>query len=218
MNELMVHVIDDDEDAREALAFLLEASDFRVSSYASALVFLERLETAEPGVVVSDIRMPEMTGLELAQRLGALNAGFPIIIITGHGDIPMAVEAMRSGVVDFLEKPFAEERMLSALERAAAILAPRAEPPGQGAAELTERLQSLSERERQVLDRVVSGQANKVIARDLGISPRTVEIYRAKVMAKMQADSLAGLVRMAMSAERAGLGAGASSVETLAGD
>jgi two-component system response regulator FixJ len=216
MNELMVHVIDDDEGAREALAFLLEASDFRVTSYVSAMAFLDILETAEPGIVVSDIRMPEMTGLELAQRMRTLSAGFPIIIITGHGDIPMAVEAMRSGVVDFLEKPFAEERMLSALGRAAAILRPPDEPFDQDAAELTERLQSLSDRERQVLDRVVSGQANKVIARDLGISPRTVEIYRAKVMGKMQADSLAGLVRMAMSAERAGLGA--SSVQTLAGD
>jgi two-component system response regulator FixJ len=215
MTEPMVHVIDDDESAREALAFLLEASDFRVTAYASAPAFLEVLANAERGIVISDIRMPDMTGLELARRLASLSAGFPIIIITGHGDIPMAVEAMRTGVVDFLEKPFSEERMLSALERAMALLDPHCGPLDHDAVELTSRLQSLSERERQVLDRVVGGQANKVIARDLGISPRTVEIYRAKLMSKMQADSLAALVRMAMSAERGGA---APSMQAGSGD
>jgi two-component system response regulator FixJ len=201
MNEPVVHVIDDDDSAREALAFLLEAGGFQVRSYASAPAFLEALPTAEPGFVVSDIRMPEMTGLELAQRLIAMNSRFPIIIMTGHGDIPMAVEAMRGGVVDFLEKPFSEERMFAALDRARAALAPNHPDPDGGAAEIEGRLETLSERERQVLDRVVSGQPNKVIARDLEISPRTVEIYRAKLMTKMQADSLASLVRMAMTAE-----------------
>ena len=203
MSEPVVHVIDDDESARDALAFLLEAGDCEVMTYVSALAFLEALPTAAPGVIVSDIRMPEMTGLELAQRLIAMNSRFPIIIMTGHGDIPMAVEAMRGGVIDFLEKPFSEERMFAALDRARAVLAPNDTAPDGGAAEITARLESLSERERQVLERVVSGQPNKVIARDLEISPRTVEIYRAKLMTKMQADSLASLVRMAMAAEAA---------------
>lgn len=203
MSEPVVHVIDDDESARDALAFLLEAGDCQVMTYVSALAFLEALPTAAAGVVVSDIRMPEMTGLELAQRLIAMNSRFPIIIMTGHGDIPMAVEAMRGGVIDFLEKPFSEERMFAALDRARAALAPNDTDSDGGAAEIAARLESLSERERQVLDRVVGGQPNKVIARDLQISPRTVEIYRAKLMTKMQADSLAGLVRMAMAAEAA---------------
>jgi two-component system response regulator FixJ len=203
MNELVVHVIDDDDSAREALAFLLEAGDVQVRSYVSAPAFLKALPTAEPGVVVSDIRMPEMSGLELAQRLIAMKSGFPIIIMTGHGDIAMAVEAMRGGVIDFLEKPFSAERIFAALDRArAALEPPDAARDGEGA-EIVARLESLSERESQVLDRVVRGQANKVIARDLEISPRTVEIYRAKLMTKMQADSLASLVRMTMTAEAA---------------
>ncbi len=197
MSESVVHVIDDDESARLALAFLLEAADFQVRVYESAVAFLDALPTAEPGCVISDIRMPEMTGLGLAQRLAALNSGFPIIIVTGHGDIPMAVEAMRSGVVDFLEKPFSEERILAALERAAGGRSGHDE----ATAEIKARLASLSERERQVLDRVIAGQPNKVIARELGISPRTVEIYRAKLMTKMQADNLASLVRMALAVE-----------------
>ena len=201
MAESLIYVIDDDESAREALAFLLDASDFRVETFASAPGFLATLDSAEPGIVVSDIRMPDMTGLELAQRLAPLRSRFPVIIMTGHGDVPLAVEAMRGGVIDFLEKPFSADRMLAALKRAGEVLA----PPDTQADELTSgiaaRLDSLSERERQVLDRVVAGQPNKVIARELGISPRTVEIYRAKLMTKMQADSLAALVRMALAAE-----------------
>jgi two-component system response regulator FixJ len=200
MHEPVVHVVDDDEDAREALAFMLAAGDFQVRTYASALVFLDALPSAEPGYVISDIRMPDMTGLEMAQRLKTLGSGFPIIIITGHGDIPMAVEAMRVGVVDFLEKPFSEERVFAALDRAAKAQASESESPD---AEVRARVNLLSDRERQVLNRVVSGQPNKIIARELGISPRTVEIYRAKLMTKMQADSLASLVRMALAVEGA---------------
>jgi two-component system response regulator FixJ len=151
--------------------------------------------------VVSDIRMPEMTGLELAQRLHTNNSGFPVIIITGHGDVPMAVEAMRAGVVDFLEKPFSHERILEALDRAAKSSDPHPSVPEGSHADIMARLESLSERERQVLDRVIAGAPNKIIARDLGISPRTVEIYRAKLMTKMQADNLASLVRMALAVD-----------------
>ncbi len=201
MSEPVVHLIDDDDDAREALAFLLESSDFQVVAYESAPAFLAALPNARPGFVVSDIRMPEMTGLELAQRLHTNNSGFPVIIITGHGDVPMAVEAMRAGVVDFLEKPFSHERILEALDRAAKSSDPHPSVPEGSHADIMARLESLSERERQVLDRVIAGAPNKIIARDLGISPRTVEIYRAKLMTKMQADNLASLVRMALAVD-----------------
>jgi two-component system, LuxR family, response regulator FixJ len=195
----VVHVVDDDESARESLAFLLESADFEVVAYASAPAFLDALPAARPGVIITDVRMPEMTGQELVARLSALKVRMPIVMITGHGDIPMAVEAMRSGVVDFLEKPFSDSRMLDALQRAfASVEAPA--PVSDDQAAVRKRIETLSERERQVLEGVVAGHANKVIARDLGISPRTVEIYRAKLMTKMQADNLAALVRMTLSA------------------
>jgi two-component system response regulator FixJ len=205
MSNPIVHVIDDDDSAREALIFLLESGDVVVRAYASAPAFLDALPTIDAGIVVSDIRMPEMSGLELERRLGPMSDRFPVIIMTGHGDIPMAVEAMRGGVIDFLEKPFSEERIFAALDRARAVLAcDDAATEDAGAnAELAARIETLSERERQVLERVVTGQPNKLIARDLDISPRTVEIYRSKLMTKMKADSLAGLVRMALAAEAA---------------
>jgi two-component system response regulator FixJ len=191
-------VVDDDESARESLAFLLESADFEVVAYASAPAFLEALANATPGVIITDVRMPEMSGQELVARLGALKVKMPIVMITGHGDIPMAVEAMRSGVVDFIEKPFSESRMLDALARA--FKSVEATPASNDQTQVLKRIETLSERERQVLDGVVAGHANKVIARELGISPRTVEIYRAKLMTKMQADNLAALVRMTLSA------------------
>jgi two-component system response regulator FixJ len=207
MSEAVVHVVDDDESARDALAFLLEAADFEVVSHASAQALLDALPLAGAGCVITDMRMPDMTGLELVRELNARGSRAPIIMITGHGDIPLAVEAMRAGVADFIEKPFGEARILDALNRAL-----EAGPPpvsqsalGQGsdeAALVRQRLETLSERERQVLDGVVDGHPNKVIARDLGISPRTVEIYRAKLMAKMHADNLAALVRMTLSTRR----------------
>ncbi len=202
MTDAVVHVVDDDESARESLAFLLESADLQVETYDSARAFLEALPTARPGCVITDVRMPEMTGQDLVARLAALNARLPIIMITGHGDIPMAVEAMRSGVVDFIEKPFSESRILDALKRAMGAMteAAAASSATGDRAEVLQRLETLSERERQVLDGVVAGHPNKVIARDLGISPRTVEIYRAKLMTKMHADNLAALVRMTLSA------------------
>jgi two-component system response regulator FixJ len=192
-------VVDDDESARESLAFLLESADLHVETYASAPAFLAALPDARPGCVITDVRMPEMSGQELVARLAAINARMPVIMITGHGDIPMAVEAMRSGVVDFIEKPFSEGRILDALKRALGAMT-EASAAGADKAEILQRLETLSERERQVLDGVVAGHPNKVIARDLGISPRTVEIYRAKLMTKMHADNLAALVRMTLSA------------------
>src|SRR6478752_2412936 len=201
MSEAVVHVVDDDESARESLAFLLEAADFEVVSHASALALLDALPLTGAGCVITDMRMPDMTGLELVRELNARGSRVPVIMITGHGDIPLAVEAMRAGVADFIEKPFGESRMLDALNRALEA-APPAAARGQVSDEtalVRQRLETLSERERQVLDGVVDGQPNKVIARELGISPRTVEIYRAKLMAKMHADNLAALVRMTLS-------------------
>jgi two-component system response regulator FixJ len=199
MSDAVVHVVDDDESARESLAFLLESADLHVETYASAPAFLAALPDARPGCVITDVRMPEMSGQELVARLAAINARMPVIMITGHGDIPMAVEAMRSGVVDFIEKPFSESRILDALKRALGAMTEASAASGDKA-EILQRLETLSERERQVLDGVVAGHPNKVIARDLGISPRTVEIYRAKLMTKMHADNLAALVRMTLSA------------------
>ena len=203
MTEAVVHVVDDDESARESLAFLLEAADFEVVSHASALALLDALPLDGAGCVITDMRMPDMTGLELVRELNARGCRVPIIMITGHGDIPLAVEAMRAGVADFIEKPFGESRMIDALNRALEAGPPPAAAQASDEATLVrQRLETLSERERQVLDGVVDGQPNKVIARELGISPRTVEIYRAKLMAKMHADNLAALVRMTLSARR----------------
>ncbi|MFZ2868841.1 response regulator FixJ [Zavarzinia sp.] len=198
MSEMLVHLVDDDDSARDSLAFMLEAADFVVQSYESAQAFLDGLPIGPRGCVITDVRMPDMTGIELVHRLNALKVGLPVIVITGHGDIPLAIEAMRAGVVDFIEKPFPEERILEALDLARDKLgAEVGETPN---SEILEKLETLSEREREVLDGVVAGRPNKIIARDLGISPRTVEIYRAKVMTKMQADNLAALVRMTMAA------------------
>ena len=204
MSEAVVHVVDDDESAREALAFLLEAADFEVRSHVSALALLDALPLDGAGCVITDMRMPDMTGLELVRELNARGCRVPIIMITGHGDIPLAVEAMRAGVVDFIEKPFGEARILDAVARALEAAPPPASAQvSDGIALTLQRLETLSDRERQVLDGVVDGHPNKVIARDLGISPRTVEIYRAKLMAKMHADNLAALVRMTLSARGA---------------
>jgi len=202
MSEAVVHVVDDDESARESLAFLLEAADFEVVSHASPLALLDALPLNGAGCVITDMRMPDMTGLELVRELNARGSRVPIIMITGHGDIPLAVEAMRAGVASFIEKPVGESRMLDALNRALETAPPPAAEVSDETTLVRQRLETLSERERQVLDGVVDGQPNKVIARELGISPRTVEIYRAKLMAKMQADNLAALVRMTLSTRR----------------
>lgn len=193
----VVHVIDDDEAVRESLTFLLETTDFRVMAYESALAFLEGAAEAPSGCVITDVRMPDMSGLDLVRRMRDLGVGLPVIVITGHGDVPLAVEAMKAGVVDFIEKPFNDEAILTALQTALSL---DADPDGKEAERLAlgHRLTSLSTRERQVLGGLVAGHANKVIAFQLGISPRTVEVYRANVMTKMQAQSLSELVRMAL--------------------
>ena len=195
--ERVVHVIDDDADVRQSLAFLLTAAGLTVRVHDSALAFLDVLPGIKDGCVVTDVRMPGMDGLELQRRLRQHKARLPVIVMTGHGDVPLAVEAMKSGAVDFIEKPFEDETLLSAIRSAHARQAQASDRDARATA-IQQRISKLSEREREVLDRLVAGKANKVIAFELGISPRTVEVYRANVMTKMQAESLSELVRMAL--------------------
>ena len=198
-NEPTVYVVDDDEAVRDSLEILLETSGFRARSFASALQFLEAAPALPPGCLVADVRMPEMDGLELQERLEAAGHRFPVIIITGHGDVPIAVRAMKAGAVDFIEKPFANEAILESVRLALARLRQASEQEA-AAAEAHARLALLTPRERQVLEGLVAGLPNKTIAYDLDISPRTVEIYRARVMDKMRAGSLPELVRLALAA------------------
>lgn len=193
----LVHVIDDDDAVRDSLAFLLETAGMEARTYASALEFLDRLPRADRGCVVTDMRMPGMSGLDLVRRLKELGVALPVVVITGHADVPMAVEAMKAGVTDFIEKPFDDERLLAVLRTALQNQQDRSGEDAERQA-LAGRLATLSQRERQVLERLVAGAPNKVIARELGISPRTVEVYRANLMTKMQAGSLSELIRMAL--------------------
>jgi two-component system, LuxR family, response regulator FixJ len=192
-----VHVIDDDESARESLTFLLETADFRVRTYDSGKAFLDTVPGMEAGCVITDVWMPEIGGLEIVRSLKKLKLDIPVIVITGHSDVPLAVEAMKVGAADFIEKPYDGEALLAAVR--SALSAQRADAQRDGErARIQERLAALSPRERQVLEGLVAGHPNKTIAHELGISSRTVEIYRANVMAKMQATSLSHLVRMAL--------------------
>ncbi len=198
--DAVVHVIDDDEAMRQSLTFLLETAGLKSCAYASALPFLDALPLSEPACVVTDIRMPDMSGIELLRKLRADKHDVPVIVITGHGEVPLAVEAMKLGAADFIEKPFADEALIEAVREAMARHA-AAEEVGRERTAASERMATLSARERQVLEGLVAGSPNKVIANDLGISPRTVEVYRANLMAKMRAGSLSELVRMALLAE-----------------
>ena len=193
----VVHVVDDDEAMRKSLAFLLVTAKVEVRTYESASLFLESLPKIKSGCVVTDVRMPGMSGIDLLKRLRQLKFAMPVIVITGHGDVPLAVEAMKEGAVDFLEKPFDDEILLAAIRSALAEGATDVERQA-GRASIHDKLAALSTRERQVLEGLVAGHPNKTIAFDLGISPRTVEIYRANVMTKMEAASLSDLVRMAL--------------------
>jgi two-component system response regulator FixJ len=200
MTNTVVHLIDDDDGVRQSLAFLLATAGLAVRVYESGVAFLAALGTLQPGCIVSDVRMPGIDGLDLQRRLKALGVHLPVIIMTGHADVPLAVEAMKAGAVDFIEKPFDDEVLLSAirvaLDRYNALDHQDAE-----AIQIQTRLQSLSPRERQVLDGLLAGHPNKTIAYDLKLSPRTVEVHRANVMMKMGANSLSALVRMAVQAK-----------------
>lgn len=194
-----VYVIDDDAAMRDSLNFLLESSGFDVTLFDNAKDFIDTLPGLAFGCVVSDVRMPGIDGIELLKRMKAQNSPFPILIMTGHGDVPLAVEAMKLGAVDFLEKPFEDDRLITMIETAIR----RAEPAARSEAvsqDIAARVASLSPRERQVMEGLIAGLSNKLIAREYDISPRTIEVYRANVMTKMQANSLSELVRMAMRA------------------
>jgi two-component system response regulator FixJ len=193
--DAVVHLIDDDEAVRQSVAFLLTTSGFAVRVYESAAAFLEALPSLQPGCVVTDVRMPGMDGLALQRELMSRGVGLPVIVITGHADVPLAVEAMKSGAVDFIEKPFNDDSLLSAIRVAIARHGCNVRRDDEIAA-IKAKLESLSPREREVLEGLVAGLPNKTIAYDLKISARTVEVHRANLMTRMGAHSVADLVRM----------------------
>jgi two-component system response regulator FixJ len=198
----VVHIVDDDAALRESLEFLMTSVGLEARTYESAAALLERRSELEPGCILTDVRMPGMNGLELVAKLREFGMPHPIIVMTGHADVPLAVAAMKAGVVDFLEKPFEDEVLIASVR---AVLARGESSASRQAerAELLSRLVQLTTREREVFDAIVAGDSNKMAAQRLGISPRTVEIYRANVMAKMKAQSLSELVRMALRCEQA---------------
>ena len=197
MSEPIVHLIDDDEAIRVSLSFVLEMNDLPSRTYRSAEEFLAVSETLTMGCVVTDVRMPEMSGLELVRRLKERLVMLPVIVITGHGDVPLAVEAMRAGVIDFIEKPFDDVVLLRSI-RMALDATVASDMHAQERLRFEQVLATLSGRETEVLRGVIAGKMNKVIAFDLGISPRTVEVYRANVMSKTHANGLSELVRFAL--------------------
>jgi len=196
-----VFVVDDDDAVRSSLRLLLKSVGLPVSLYASAQEFLAGYDATHPGCLVLDIRMPGMGGLELQQHLSLRGATIPVVFITGHGDVEMAVEAMQHGAFDFLQKPFRDQDLIDRVQRAFEKDAATRRELGE-VSRIQARIDSLTPREREVLALVTSGKANKVVAAELAVSPRTVEIHRARVMEKMEAHSLAQLVRMVMEVER----------------
>ena len=199
--EKIVHVVDDDDSVRRSVGFMLKTSGYNVHSYASGTELLKDVKSLEPGCVLLDIRMPGMDGLEVQQALHEKGVTFPVIIMTGHGDVPLSVKAMKAGAVDFIEKPFEKELLLSAVEQGFAALQ-RSESAREKAKDANVRLQVLTPREREVLDGLAQGLPNKTIAYDLGISPRTVEIHRANLMNKLGVRSLSEALRLAFSAHQ----------------
>lgn len=195
--DAVIHLIDDDDAVRHAVAFLLTSAGYAVWVYESGTAFLEALPTLQPGCVITDIRMPGVSGLELQKRLRELHAGFPVIILTGHADVALAVEAMKAGAIDFLQKPFDDDALIAAVRVAVNRHARDAGRENEIAATRA-RLAGLSRRETEVLDGMVDGRASKTIAYDLGLSVRTVEVHRANVMTKTGAGSLSELVRMVL--------------------
>jgi len=194
-----IYVIDDDDAMRDSLNFLLDSSGFGVTLFDDAQAFLDALPGLSFGCVLSDVRMPGLDGIELLKRMKAQQSSFPILIMTGHGDVPLAVEAMKLGAVDFLEKPFEDDRLVTMIETAMRQAEPAAKSDSISQ-DIAARVASLSPRERQVMEGLIAGLSNKLIAREYDISPRTIEVYRANVMTKMQANSLSELVRLAMRA------------------
>ncbi len=196
-SDIVVHIVDDEEPVRQSLSFLLASAGFAVRTHASAKAFLELAPQIKNGCLVTDLQMPDLDGVELLRRLSELGAMLPAIVVTGHGDVQMAVEAMRNGALDFIEKPFTDEVLIGSIRRAVERAA-SAMDAATADAKVKERVASLSQRELEVLHGIVRGLPNKSIALELAISPRTVEVYRANVMSKMHAGNLAELVRMVM--------------------
>ncbi|MCW5691727.1 MAG: response regulator transcription factor FixJ [Pseudolabrys sp.] len=197
MPDAMIYVIDDDDAVRQSLEFLLSTVGYKTRGFDSARDFFAVLPEIDSGCIITDVRMPEITGIDLLKKVKDVKPGLPVIVITGHGDVALAVEAMKIGAIDFLEKPFDDDGLIASVKAALS----NAADSGKRHAELgaiKDKLAALSNRERQVLEGLVAGHPNKTIAFDLGISPRTVEIYRANLMTKMGANSLSDLVRMAM--------------------
>lgn len=190
----LVYIVDDDDAVRDALSLLVESAGYEVEAFETAVSALESCRTGSPACIITDIRMPEMDGFEFQKKLSEGHVGTPVIVITGHGDVPLAVRAMKAGAADFIEKPFTDEAILSSIRSSI--------EPGLGGADeaVMERLESLTAREREVLEMLIFGHQNKMIAHRLAISPRTVEIHRARVMEKMKVRSLPELVRTAMQA------------------
>lgn len=198
--EAVVHIVDDEEQVRKSLAFLLSVSGYAARVHESATAFLAIAPKLSNACLITDLRMPDMSGVELLKRLKAAGAMLPTVVVTGHGDVPMAVEAMKAGAIDFIEKPFEDTVLLEAVGRAIAELE-KLQPDSAEAVEVHHRVESLTDRERQIMHAIVTGLPNKTIAYDLDISPRTVEVHRANVMSKMQARNLPELVRMVLTAK-----------------
>ncbi len=202
MNALpTVHVIDDDDAVRDSIQMFLANEGLEVRAYPSADAFIAVLDSAPPGCVVTDVRMPGMSGIELLAEITRLRLAMPVIVVTGHADVPLAVRAMKSGAVDLLEKPFKAADLIDAVARALEV-GRNSQRNVLSAQEAQARLATLTMRETEVLDRLVRGQPNKIIAYEMGISPRTVEVHRANVMKKTQAGSFSELVRMFLNVER----------------
>ena len=196
----MVHLVDDDEAIRRSVGFMLKTSGFQVRAYESGIEFLKSASSLEPGCVLLDIRMPGMDGLEVLAALRAKGVSLPVIIMTGHGDVSLAVQAMKAGALDFIEKPFEKAILVSAIDHGVERLK-RSAADVDGADEAAVKLKALTPREREVLDGLAKGLPNKTIAYDLGISPRTVEIHRANLMTKLGVRSLSEALRIAFAAQ-----------------
>jgi len=197
----VVHVIDDDDALRDSVRLFLVNEGLSVRTYASATDFLDGLESAPAGCVVTDVRMPGMSGMDLLAHIAGRGLALPVIVVTGHADVPLAVRAMKQGAIDLLEKPFQADELIGAVRRALA-LGKDSQANEADTQEILARLATLSVRENEVLDRLIKGQPNKIIAYEMGISPRTVEVHRANVMKKTQAGSLSELVRMFLNVDR----------------
>lgn len=199
MNEFPVYLVDDDDSVRRSVGFMLKTSGYQVQPFESGVKFLTRVKHLEPGLILLDIRMPEMDGLQVQSELNDRGVTFPVIIMTGHGDIDMAVKAMKAGATDFIEKPFEKISMITSLQQAAHRLADDGRRQA-GKQDAQRQLNALTPREHDVLEGLVKGHPNKTIGYDLGISPRTVEIHRANLMQKVGVHSLPDLLRIAFAA------------------